>query len=263
MKSTTSRVATATVVALVASLGLIGSGTTAAAADGECSPAAAPQNDDTLNQAPVLTDDTVRVIAGSVATLKVLANDSDPDGDRLYVTSATTPKRGETCVQRNGTIRYFAEPGRYNRTNTFTYAVTDGDRYRTATVTVNVEGLKPMRPVLRQRLVKKGKNVKQWAVLTFTNPNSKRMLLLAGNPRKNRPAVQRVLYPGRSFTLTTKVARVYYITALAPQDAGLTLVNEGLLNTRTGHLRGQYYGYYLGEEYETEARAAQGLWARR
>ena len=262
MSRFTTKVATATAIALVASLGLTGFAGSAAAAE-DCTPATAPQNDDVLNQAPVLTNDSVRIIAGSVTTVKVLANDSDPDGDKLYVTSATTPKRGATCVNPNGTIEYFAAPGRYNRTDTFTYAVTDGDRYRTATVTVNVEGLKPMRPVLKQRLVKKGKKVSQRAVLTFTNPNSKRMILLAGDQRKGRPELQRVLYPGKSATLVTKTVRVYYVTALAPRDAGLTLVNDGLLNTRNGNLRGQYYGYYFDEEYESESRAFQDLWARR
>ena len=265
MSSIITKVAAATVVSLVAGLGVAGSGSPASAAEESCSGATAPANTNTVNQAPVAVNDTVSVVAGRIVTIKVLANDTDPDSDKLYVTGVTQPKRGEYCLHKNGTIDYFAMPGAYNRKDTFTYGVTDGDRYRTATVTVNVEGIKPMRPVLRKRLVlnKHSKQVKQWAVLTFTNPNKKRMLLLAGSPKADRPSVQRVLYPNRSFTMTTKLRRVQYVTALAPRNDELTLVNIGVLNTRNGVIRGAYLGIYFGDEFETEARATQELWARR
>lgn len=259
------KVAAATALTLVAGLGVTGSAGPASGADESCQGAAAPENTNTVNQAPVLQDDTVSTMAGRILTIKVLANDSDPDSDKLYVASATQPERGELCLHKNGTIDYLAMPSAYNRTDTFSYGVTDGDRYRTAKVTVNIEGIKPMRPVLKQRLVlkKHSKQVKQWAVMTFTNPNKNRMLLYAGNPKKERPSVQRVLYPGRSFTMTTKLRRVQYVTALAPRNDDLTLVNVGLLNTRNGHLRGVYLGIYFGDEFASEARATRELWARR
>ena len=86
------------------------------------------------------TNDTVNTLAGTLTTIKVLANDTDPDGDRLYLENASSPRRGEICVQRNGTIEFLADGSRSNYVSTFTYGVTDGDRYRTGTVTVNVAG---------------------------------------------------------------------------------------------------------------------------
>ena len=51
--------------------------------------------------------------------------------------------------------------------------------------------------MLKQKLVlkKHSNKVKQRARVSFTNTNKYRVIVLAGNPKKNRPAVQRVLYP--------------------------------------------------------------------
>jgi hypothetical protein len=197
-------------------------------------------------------------------TIKVLANDTDPDGDKLYLENASSPRRGEICVQRNGTIEYLADGSRTDYTSTFTYGVTDGDRYRTGTVTVNAQGVKPMRAVLKQRLVlkKHSHKVKQRARVSFTNPNSYRMLLVAGNPKKEKADVQHFVYPGRTFTMTTKLRRLEYITVLMPKSSpAISFVNQGLLNTRTGHLSGHYLGFSFGRS--AHARPAQQVWARR
>ena len=179
------KIAATSAIALVAGLAVTGSGGTAtAAAGGFCEGMSAPQNNDVANQAPVVVNDTAKVVAGTTVIIKVLANDSDPDADKLYVENASTPKKGEVCVEKNGTIEYYARGSRYNYTDTFTYGVTDGDRYRTGTVTVSVEGVKPVRPVLKQKLVVKHGKVKQRARVSFTNTNTYRVVLLAGSPKK-------------------------------------------------------------------------------
>jgi len=261
------KIATTSALALVAGLAVTGSGGTAtAAAGGFCEGMSAPQNNDVTNQAPVVVNDTAKAIAGTVVVIKVLANDSDPDGDKLYVENASTPKKGEVCVESNGTVEYYARGSRYNYTDTFTYGVTDGDRYRTGTVTVKVDGVKPVRPVLKQKLVlkKHSNKVKQRARVSFTNTNKYRVIVLAGNPKKNRPAVQRVLYPNRSFTFSTKLKRLAYLGILAPKSAEISLINVGFLNTRNGHIRGQYLGDYYDEEFRTgsSARTTQDLWVQ-
>src|SRR5690242_9204277 len=113
MSSAIKKIATATAVTLVAGLGLTGSaGGASAATGGFCEGQSAPANTDPANQAPVATNDTVNMTSGTLATIRVLANDTDPDGDRLYLENATSPRRGDICVQKNGTIEFLAEPSR-------------------------------------------------------------------------------------------------------------------------------------------------------
>jgi Bacterial Ig domain len=267
MSNAITRIAAATVVTVVAGLGLTGSaGSATAATGGPCEGQSAPANTNVANQAPVATDDTVNMVAGTLRTLKVLANDTDPDGDKLYLENATSPRRGEICVQRNGTVQILAPASPSAYTTAFTYGVTDGDRYRTATVTVNVSALKPLRPVLEKRLVlkKHGHKVKQRARVSFTNPNKVRLLLLAGNPRKDRPAVQRYVYPGHSVTFTTKDRKIVFLTVLLPKsDDYFTFVSQGRLDTRTGAKQIHYVGETFSENLSSEARTAARAWARR
>jgi hypothetical protein len=267
MSSAIKKIAAATAVTLVAGLGLTGTpGSATAATGGFCEGQSAPANTDPSNQAPVPTNDTVNALAGTLTVIKVLANDTDPDGDRLYLENASSPRRGEICVQRNGTIEFLADGSRSNYVSTFTYGVTDGDRYRTATVTVNVQGVQPMRPTLKKRLIlkKHSQKVKQRAVVSFTNPNPKRMLLLAGNPKKDNPSVQHFVYPGRTFTFSTKERRLAYITVLSPKNSDtICIVNQGLLNTRNGHLSAQYIGATISFGRAQHAEVAKKVWARR
>jgi len=267
MSSAITKFSAATAVTLVAGLGLVGSpGSATAATGGYCEGQSAPANTDPSNQAPVPADDTVTALAGTLTTIKVLANDTDPDADKLYLENASSPRRGEICVQRNGTIEFIADGSRSNYVSSFTYGVTDGDRYRTATVTLNVQGVQPMRPVLKQKLVvkKHSHHVKQRARVSFTNPNPKRMLLLAGNPRKENPSVQHYVYPGRTFTFTTKERRLAFFTVLSPKNSDtICIVNQGLLNTRNGHLSAQYVGITLSFGRAQHTEAAKKVWARR
>lgn len=254
------KIAATSAVALVAGLAVTGAGGTAtAAAGGFCEGMSAPQNNDVANLAPVVGNDTAQVVAGTTVVIKVLANDSDPDGDKLYVENASTPKKGQVCVAKNGTVEYYAPGSRWNYTDTFTYGVTDGDRYRTGTVTVSVEGVKPVRPVLKQKLVLKHGKVKQRARVSFTNTNKYRVVLLAGNPKKDRPSVQRVLYPNRTFVFGTKVKRLAYLAILAPKGKEFSFINFGFLNTRNGKIQGQYLGDLNDDE---EFRTAPGTRTR-
>jgi hypothetical protein len=267
MSSAIKKIATATAVTLVAGLGLTGSaGGATAATGGFCEGQSAPANTDPSNQAPVPTNDTVSMTSGTIATVKVLANDTDPDGDRLYLENATSPRRADVCVNSNGTIDILAAASRSNYTTSFTYGVTDGDRYRTATVTINALGLKPMRPALKQRLITKkhSHKVKQPARVSVTNSNKYRMLLLAGNAKKENPDVRHYVYPGRTFVFTTKERRLAFITVLEPKSADfLTFVNTGLLNTQNGHLSAQFIGETLAFGRQKAVQSSRQLWARR
>ncbi|MFF5079467.1 beta strand repeat-containing protein [Actinoplanes sp. NPDC000266] len=95
------------------------------------------------NGVPVAKPDPVTVPAGTVATIDVLANDSDPNGDPLTVTVDVAPGHGTATVNSDGTITYTPADG-YRGTDSFHYTVTDGKGGTAgATVTLGVVNTAP------------------------------------------------------------------------------------------------------------------------
>jgi hypothetical protein len=89
--------------------------------------------------APEAKDDVATTQQGARVTIPVLRNDSDPNGDRLAITSATRPARGKVVVDGSRFIVYTPRLG-FIGNDTFAYTVTDGNRgFSTATVTVTVQ----------------------------------------------------------------------------------------------------------------------------
>jgi hypothetical protein len=78
-----------------------------------------------LNRAPVAGDDTATTRRNERVTIHVLRNDTDPDGDSLRVTSATSPRTGTVTINRGRTITYRPQSG-FTGTDSFTYTVDDG-----------------------------------------------------------------------------------------------------------------------------------------
>ncbi len=92
---------------------------------------------DPVNDAPVAANDVATTNEDTPVTIPVLANDSDPDGDPLTVTSATAPN-GTVVINPNGTITYTPNAN-FNGTDTITYQISDGKGgFTTATVTVTI-----------------------------------------------------------------------------------------------------------------------------
>lgn len=91
------------------------------------------------NTAPRAADDTASTDsqAGEI-TIDVLANDSDSDGDSLFITSASDSTQGVTPVVENGQIRYRLPDG-FHGTDEFTYTISDGELEASATVTVTID----------------------------------------------------------------------------------------------------------------------------
>ena len=77
------------------------------------------------NRPPSASNDTLTTSVDVPATVSVLANDTDPDGDALTVTGASTPANGTTVVNANGSITYTPAAG-YVGTDSFTYTISDG-----------------------------------------------------------------------------------------------------------------------------------------
>lgn len=213
---------------LVAGLGL-GVAAPAGAEGQPCAGMSAPQVTNPGNQAPTPHADTTTALAGGSRVVDVLANDTDPDGDPLYVVSVTQPARGEVCVDSDGAIEYFADTSASNYTDHLTYGVTDGDLYRTATLTVNVTGVKPLRASLVHR-----KHGKHKAQVSFTNPNNRTMTVIAGSPKKKNPQLTRTLGVGQKITFKTKYKQIVFFGLTRDLDGAPIFVDIGVLNTRNG-----------------------------
>ena len=89
---------------------------------------------------PVVGDDTLNVDEDGVATVDVLANDSDPEGGPLTITGVSAPAHG-TATFALGTVAY-RPAADYHGPDSFTYTVADAQgNTATATVTVSVRGI--------------------------------------------------------------------------------------------------------------------------
>lgn len=91
------------------------------------------------NNPPAAANDSVLInIEVGVRILNLTANDSDPDGDTLTVTSVTQPSNSNVVILSGGDVRIFAET---RGLDAFVYTVSDGNGGTdTGVVTVNVWG---------------------------------------------------------------------------------------------------------------------------
>lgn len=90
------------------------------------------------NSAPVAAADSAATRENTPVTFAVLANDSDPDGDKIRVTSLGAPKSGKAVSRRDGKLTYKPNKG-FVGIDTFTYTVDDGKGHTaTGKVTVTV-----------------------------------------------------------------------------------------------------------------------------
>ncbi|MCF2859173.1 ExeM/NucH family extracellular endonuclease [Pseudoalteromonas sp. SMS1] len=89
------------------------------------------------NKAPIAIDDTLEVVRNESVTLDVLANDSDADGDVLYVINAVAG-RGSVSINTDSTLAYQSAQD-YVGGDTMQYTISDGKgATSTATVRINV-----------------------------------------------------------------------------------------------------------------------------
>lgn len=96
-----------------------------------------PEVSEKPNTAPVAADDSVTVQSAEDATVDVLANDTDEDGDTLEITDVSEPENGSATV--DGDIITYTSNDDFTGTDTFTYTISDGEDEATAEVTVTVE----------------------------------------------------------------------------------------------------------------------------
>lgn len=96
-----------------------------------------------VNRPPVAVDDVATVPRNaSGATIPVLANDSDPDGDPLTIIAVSTPANGTASIVGD-TVRYVPRTGFFGA-DSFTYTISDGALTATATVRITVTAAAPI-----------------------------------------------------------------------------------------------------------------------
>ncbi|EMN7140633.1 tandem-95 repeat protein [Vibrio parahaemolyticus] len=90
-----------------------------------------------VNDSPVAVDDTTSIQEDIAVTIDVLTNDTDVDGDKLSIESASVPKEQGTVEVVNGKL-VFTPAENFNGDAEITYTVTDGQLTDEAKVTVTV-----------------------------------------------------------------------------------------------------------------------------
>ena len=93
------------------------------------------------NQAPAAADDTATTDEDAAATIAVLGNDSDADGDALTLATVSSPAHGTATANADGTISY-TPAANYSGADSFSYTISDGQGgSATAAVSVTVTGV--------------------------------------------------------------------------------------------------------------------------
>jgi len=96
-----------------------------------------------VNRLPVAVDDTGTAQPGVALVVNVLANDSDPDGNALTVSSVTAPAHGTAVINANNTVSY-SSTGSYLGPDSFGYTIVDGQGgSASATVRITVVDTTP------------------------------------------------------------------------------------------------------------------------
>ncbi|EIO3966160.1 tandem-95 repeat protein, partial [Vibrio parahaemolyticus] len=90
-----------------------------------------------VNDSPVAVDDTTSIQEDTAVTIDVLTNDTDVDGDKLSIESASVPKEQGTIEVVDGKL-VFTPAENFNGDAEITYTVTDGELTDEAKVTVTV-----------------------------------------------------------------------------------------------------------------------------
>ncbi len=91
---------------------------------------------DPQNAAPLTSNDTLQTRVGKSSLVEVLANDTDPNADKLSVQGFTDPRHGDVILQPDGSLLYRPNHG-YAGEDQFIYWAGDGaGNYSPATVRV-------------------------------------------------------------------------------------------------------------------------------
>ncbi|MGC5167643.1 Ig-like domain-containing protein [Luteimicrobium sp. DT211] len=112
----------------------------------------------TTNQPPIAADDTVTVRPGRAVSVAPLANDSDPDGDRISLTSTLETQDG-LKARTEGSLVAFTAPEEQGTTTIF-YTIQDARGARaTGAIVVTVDSKAPLKPPVAKDDIVSGSDV--------------------------------------------------------------------------------------------------------
>ena len=77
------------------------------------------------NKPPVAQDDNVTLSEDTPIRIAILANDSDPDGDRLSILLGSKPAHGQISLNADNTVTYTPDQD-FSGSDSFTYRISDG-----------------------------------------------------------------------------------------------------------------------------------------
>ncbi len=104
-----------------------------------------------VNDTPIAVDDSFETPYETPLTItqaEILVNDSDPDGDKIFVSSFTNPKSGKLVLDFAGNFIYTPDNGFFGQ-DSFTYTISDGNGGQAiATVFINVNKKPNQTPVV-------------------------------------------------------------------------------------------------------------------
>ncbi len=92
---------------------------------------------DSINTAPVAVDDVAQTLVNLRLLFPYWATDTDPNGDVLTVVEISDPTNGTAILNPDGTVTYVPDTD-FVGTDTFTYIITDGEFFDTATVVITI-----------------------------------------------------------------------------------------------------------------------------
>ncbi|MDP3978196.1 MAG: Ig-like domain-containing protein [Pseudomonas sp.] len=89
------------------------------------------------NQPPKAVNDSSQLSSVTTVSVPVLANDSDPDGDKLNIVAFTQGSKGSVSLNSDGSLRYSPAKS-FKSGDQFSYTISDGKSSASATVSVSL-----------------------------------------------------------------------------------------------------------------------------
>ena len=174
------------------------------------------------NRPPILADDAAETPEDTLVFIDVLANDTDPDGDRMQILAITQPSHGTTTVVA-AEVRYVPAPD-YHGPDAFSYtAGDDGGLSAKANVAVTVlpvnESPAPLGVIPDQMLEEGADPVTLDLTPYFTDVDGD---VLTFEGMSSDQEVTTVTVMGTTLTLTPVVTGAAMVTVTARDPEGLT-----------------------------------------
>lgn len=154
-----------------------------------------------LDGAPVTTDDTIEIDGFSTNLADVLANDTDPDADKLAICRVTVPKKVPIYVDNVDDVLYVSSFENVTASYDVTYYACDFEHLTAGTLTVNVTKVPEVR----------AKKLKRPGRLKFTNPGTKKVVVLYGSRRELNPDGRVRIAGGDSAKVTVTRKKIYFV----------------------------------------------------